>query len=382
MNFDGWEQQAGGLFLAVSPFKKENPEHRDAASSIMRASVRTIAQIHGAEFSNRAFHNNLQALYNGDIRLDFYIAKWEVTEHKPPIYLGAALSWDTIGLDQDGTPRRALYTEDVCLLNGQMRELIRDKPAGKAYPEESLAESLERISLQSLAKQGMTFKYGEVNPDNARMMRAMLNNGGMFGNEIESAVLEFQKLPSGLIDRFPMDVKIVGLRKDGEIDNNNYIARWRHGQHDIRFIVTRGQATATGRHRVDIRPWHNGVLPSPEIMECVVAAALRTIKHEVEVERKWGRQYNAPVSPAVPLLAPAGEICRSIYADAGEELLTVSANKPKSFDLSMPDAHVQIINDKLMLDAFMDVGAVPRLFGRRPMMPGANVLNRVIGMII
>ncbi len=133
----GWEQQSGGLYLAVPRFDKTNPEHRDAAASVMRHVVQTVAQTHGAAVNETGFRNNMRALYGGDIKLDLYLAKWELCEPKP-ILLGGALNWNTVGINNEGRVSRATYTEDVCVPTRQIRQLIQAKPVGKEFPKEGL----------------------------------------------------------------------------------------------------------------------------------------------------------------------------------------------------------------------------------------------------
>ena len=43
--------------------------------------------------------------------------------------------------------------------------------------------------------------------------------------------------------------------------------------------------------------------------------------------------------------------------------------------LPVPDNHVHIQNDQPMLNAFTTIGAEPRLFGNKSMIPGVNVLK-------
>ncbi len=74
----GWEQQPGGLYLAVQRFNKSEQQHRDAAASVMRHVVQTVAQTHGAAVNEAGFRDNMRALYSGDIKLDLYLAKWEL----------------------------------------------------------------------------------------------------------------------------------------------------------------------------------------------------------------------------------------------------------------------------------------------------------------
>ena len=371
----GWEQQPGGLYLAVPRFDKNNPEHRDAAASVMRHVVQTVAQTHGAAVNEAGFRDNMRALYGGDIKLDLYLAKWELCEPKP-ILLGGALSWNTVGINHEGRASRATYTEDVCIPTRQIRELIRAKPSDKELPQAGLAASLERISLQQmLERDGMFYRYGEVNADNTKMMKTLGSNGADIGVGAGSAVLEFKELPNDLMNRWPMDVGVIPLKRDGVPDPNNFIVHWKEGQHDIRFTATKGRATAIGEPRADIRPWHNGNLPEQSTLENVIAAALLAIKYEA-LERKWGMQLPSqiPVGPVIPLLGNKSEAYTSLYAACGQEILADVVARHTALK-SMSDNHIHILNDQPMLDALFAIGAKPRLFGERPMIPGVNVIK-------
>jgi hypothetical protein len=377
-NIDGWEQQPGGLYLAVPRFDKTNPEHREAAASVMRHVVQAVAQTHGAAVNETGFRNNMRALYGGDIKLDLYLAKWELCQPKP-ICLGAALNWDTVGIISDGRAGRSTYTEDVCLLTSQLRQLIRTRPQGKELPKDSLGACLERISLQNmLERDGMFYRFGEVNADNTKMMKTLGGNGAAIGTGTGSAVLEFKELPNDLMARWPMDVKVVPLKKDGIYDPNNFLVRWKDGSHDIRFIATKGRATAVGKPRADIRPWHNGNLPEQPILENVIAAALLAIKYE-SLERKWGEQRPQQImaSPAIPLLGIKSDIYTSLYAACGQEILPDASNRRGALK-PMLDNHIHIQNDQPMIDALVAIGARSRLFGAKPMIPGVNVLKNEI----
>lgn len=376
-NIDRWEQQPGGLYLAVPRFDKSNPEHCDAAASVMRHVVQTVAQTHGSAMNEAGFRNNMRALYGGDIKLDLYLAKWELCEPKP-ILLGGALSWNTVGINNEGRVSRATYTEDVCIPTRQIRQLIQSKPADKEFPKEGLAAALERISLQNmLQREGMFFRYGEVSHENTKMMKTLGGNGAAIGTGAGSAVLEFKELPNDLMARWPMDVKVVPLKKDGIHDPNNFLVRWKEGSHDIRFIATKGRATAVGEPRADIRPWHNGNLPEQSTLENVIAAALLAIKYEA-LDRKWGDQRPQQVmtSPAIPLLGIKSDIYTSLYAACGQEILPDATNRRTALK-PMSDNHVHIQNDQPVLDAFTSIGAEPRLFGSKPMIPGVNTLKQI-----
>ncbi len=374
-NIDGWEQQPGGLYLAVSRFDKTNPELRDAAASVMRHVVQTVAQTHGATVNETGFRNNMRALYGGDIKLDLYLAKWELCEPKL-ICLGAALNWDTVGIISDGRAGRSAYTEDVCLLTSQLRQLIRTRPQGKELPKDSLGACLERISLQNmLERDGMFYRFGEVNADNTRMMKTLDGNGADIGTGSASAVLEIKELPNDLMSRWLADVRVIHLKSDGQNDPNNFVIRWKAGQHDIHFVATKGRATAFGQPRADIRPWHNGNLPESHILENVVASALLAVKYEAEA-RKWGMQIpgQIPSSPIIPLLGTKPDAYMSLYAACGAEILPDAAKRHTAM-LPMSDNHIHIQNDQPMLEAFSAIGAKPRLFGTRRMIPGVNILR-------
>ena len=377
----GWEEQPGGLWLKVSPFDKRNPEHRHSAAGVMQASVQTVAKVHGAAYSERSFRANMKALNAGNIKVVFFLAKWEICAPKP-IILGAALNWNTVGIDPHGQTGRAVYTEDLCLLNDPLRQLIRERPKGKEFPEMSLAECFERLSIKNLIEsKGAVYKYGEVNPDNKRMIEPLENTGGFFGKGSDSAVLEIERLPNNLLDKFPMIVT-AGEDEYGLEDENTFIARWAEGLSDIRFIVTKGQATALGKPRVDIRPWHNGILPKQPVLECVLSSALLAIKQEVE-RQEWGEEQDQGFpSPNIPLMADRPEIYTALYEACGDELFINVADRPGTFDKPMPDAHIYIINDQRMLDAFMTIGTKLRLFGGKPTVPGVNIIRKDTKLVV
>ena len=373
-NTENWEGQQGGLYLAVKPFDKTNALHRDAATDVMRRTVQSVAQTHSAAFDEAGFSRNMHALYSGDIRVDFFLAKWDICNAKP-IYLGAATNWPTVGIDQHGNIRRGVYTEDVCLLTDKLRQLIQAKPTGKEFPEESLLECFERISLKNMRANGEVYKFGEIDLDNTRAMRPQLNNGGVFGKAGDSAVLEFGAIPS-LFDRGLIDLPAVHPQKNLFEDEKLFIVPWQGGDSDIRFIATKGRSTAAGRPRVDIRPWHNGVLPDQPTLELVVASALFAIKNEVE-NQSWSHQpLHMAASPSVPICGDVLQGYSALHNACGTEIILPASYRQPTFATPAPEAHVFIINDRPMLETFQALGAAPRLFGNKPMMPGVNVLTQ------
>lgn len=347
IELDGWEQQPGGLYLNVRPFDKTNSKHRDAAISVIRSSIQTVAQQHGATFNEEGFRNNMQAVYKGDLEVDLYLAKWELCEHKAPICLGAAFGWETYGFTPDGQLARSFYTEDVCLLKGQLRQLIGAKPQGKGFPKKGLTECFERINLQQMRDDGMVYRFGEVDRDNTTMMRQLGGNGANMGTGQNSAVLEYKQLPNTLLDHLPMDVEVRPIKRNGVESHRNFIGRWKEGPYDLRFIFTIGQATASGQRRVDIRSWHNGNLPEAAIRNDVINSSLLAIKRLIE-------------SP-----------------EPGFTLRN-NVDRGNTFGVAMPDAHIFVQNDADMMQSFLAHGAEPRLFGDKPMIPGMNILRNEI----
>ncbi|MGB4101268.1 MAG: hypothetical protein WBK91_05125, partial [Alphaproteobacteria bacterium] len=284
--------------------------------------------------------------------------------------------WDTVGIISDGRAGRSTYTEDVCLLTSQLRQLIRTRPQGKELPQDSLGACFERISLQNmLERDGMFYRFGEVNADNTKMMKTLGGNGAAIGRGSDSAVLEIKELPNDLMNRWLVDVRVIPLKRNGLHDPHNFVVRWKDGQHDIRFITTKGRATAIGQPRADIRPWHNGNLPESHILENVIATSMLAIKYEAET-RKWGMQIpiQIPSSPVIPLLGSKSDAYTSLYAACCVEILPDAAKRHTTM-LPMSDNHIHIQNDEPILNAFQSLGARPRLFGDKPMAPGVNKLR-------
>lgn len=368
-----WEEQPGGLYLALNPFDPLNPRHQETAKSVLQSVIQKIANVHDASYDKAGLRRNMIALKMGDITVDFYMAKWEVcSDHA--VCLGAAISWNTYGIDKHGQLKKGFYTEDVCMFTDAIRELIRQQPNGKDFPDEGLAEVFERLTIQTLrSRKGVHFKYGEVSPGNIRMRRALEKKGGVFGDEGASGVLEFEQFPNNLMDWLPMNVEVD--RTNLASTPNDFVTRLSDGIIDIRFVATKGQATAAGRPRIDMRPWHNGHLPNPEILDCALASSIRTIHHKV-LDRGWGNSIETPLpSPIIPLQAMRPEMYAALCKACGQDLTASSEMRPSTFLSPAPDAHVFVINDKDILDSLIRLGARPRLFGSRPMMPGVNEIG-------
>ncbi len=382
-DFEHWHEQPGGLHLAVVPFNKDNPDHREAVANVMHASIQTIAQVHGASFSERGFRNNMRALYRGDLEVDLYLAKWEVCQPKSkPIYLGAAIKWKTAGFDEMGNIHGGIYDEDICIHKPQLRQLIKLKPRDKAFPKRSLAECFDQIKLQDLLQQDdLWYRFGEIDPDNTTMMRSLLQNDALIGTPQDSAVLEFKRFPNNLLDTIPMDVEIMDMGRAST--PNIFATRLSDGIIDIRFAVTKGQATAAGKPRPDMRPWHNGNLPEdPAILHAALASSMNAIQNKI-LDSEWGSQSEAIASnPIIPLRALRPEVLRDLCTSCASDLVASPETRGSTFIPPIPEAHVFVIKDKPMLDGLKAIGAQNRTFGGKLMMPGVNEIRSRQGLIL
>jgi len=376
-NIEGWEQQPGGLLLKVDPYDKNNPAHKIAARHAMRDTINTVSLVHGASLNENGFLRNLRLLDEADgedpdLLLELHFAKWDVCERKAKaICLGASVGWYTYGFTLDGKLERGHYLEDFAVLKSRARELIRSKPKGLEFPEESLAGCLDRISFKNMhVKDGVMCRYGEVAPDNTAMMRQMANNGANMGVGVDSAVLEYERLPGGLLDYLPEEVEVRPIKWKGVESKRNFIVRWKQDGHDVRFIITKGRATAAGVPRIDIRPWDNGNLPDPHVLEGVVAATLRAIEQEAG-KRHWGAQkrQTAP-SPLISLWESRPDIHKALFRSNADIIFVPRADVLNSFDAPTPSIHVHIIGQPYMIEAFKE--SQRRFFGDRPMVPGIN----------
>src|SRR6185312_12130 len=118
-----WKTLEGGLNIAVASYDRANPEHRKNALELLAASAKKVAAKHGAAFSEAGFRNVMRYLDNGAIKAEFYEAAWDVCK---PKNLGGAFFYNAIGMDKEGKPRYARYTEDVALLSDRIREIVRE----------------------------------------------------------------------------------------------------------------------------------------------------------------------------------------------------------------------------------------------------------------
>lgn len=383
-DLEGWEKQ-GDLLLKVASYDTNDPGHKEAAKMALRGTIETVASVHGASFSEKGLHDTMRLLdeaendEDSDLILELHFAKWDVCERKP-ICLGASLGWNTFAFTPEGKLVRARYTEDVCLLKGQLRELIRSRPEGMKFPKESLMAYFERISLREMRdKQGIHYRYGEVAPDNTTMRRQLDANGVDMGASLDSAVLEYDRMPGGLLDHWPEKVKVRPIFWKGVKSKRNFIVRWKDGAHDVRFIVSKGRATAPGVPRIDIRPWDNGNPPDANMLESIVAATLRAIEDETGIEKRaWvlpKRRHKVP-SPIIPLLESRIDIFKTLFRMSGEKAVMPDAEASTSFDPPIPPIHVHIIGKKHMIEAFKTVHAQTRFFGDKPMVPGVNIIGK------
>jgi len=133
-------------------------------------------------------------------------------------------------------------------------------------------------------------------------------------------------MPGGLFDYFPEQVKVRPIWRNGVKSKRSFIVRWKDGDHDVRFIVTKGRATTSGMPRIDIRPWDNGNPPAPYILESVVAATLRAIEEEAN-ERKWGLQKRPYIpSPIIPLLESRPDMYRALFKANVDRIIVPDAD--------------------------------------------------------
>lgn len=375
---ESWERQPGGLYLAVAPCERDCINHQHMALKVIRTVTENIAKSHGARVSENNLLGNMRALQKGAIHLDLFLAKWEICETQP-LCLGASIHWPTIGLGQDGKLKKALYTEDLCVLPAQLRQLIRQKPTDKDFPSESLAACFERIALRHKAlKEELNFRYGEIHDDNNRVKRALEKQDIHWGRKPwESAVLELGRIQPDLINYFPMNLRLLGSSEEGPNDSNSFWTEWFEEGSKINFAVTRGQSTTKGCSRLDIRSWRSGSDLDPEITKCVAASALLAIKREAE-ERGWTQEAVFHQRPRILHETTSSQIQMAVYDMVSSDLTRPFSGCERTLNPPVSEFHIHIFEDKPMMDAFMALGAVPRFFGQRPMMPGVGQIKNDI----
>jgi len=395
-----WERR-GGLLLKVSRYNKNNPEDKAIAQQALRSTLKAVSDGHGASHSEKGIYDNLRLLNESDdddpdLILEFFRAKWDVCERtakdtlsshiadrpkQEEVLLGAATGWFTYGFDQFGNLKRGHHLEDFAVFKGGTRELIRSKLKADGWfklkwPKESLAGCFDHISLKNMNFQhGIAFRQGEVAPDNTRMLNQLYDNGANMGMGMDSAVLEYHRMPGGLLDFISEDVEVIPIRWKGVKSKRSFIVRWKQGEHDVRFVVTKGQATAAGVPRIDISPWDNGNPPHPYILQAVAAATLRAIEDEVgESKRNWGLQKRRYVpSPNVPWTDTRSDVYKALFSASADRIVIPGAEMTNTFGAPTPPIHVYIMGKKHIIGAFKDAQA--RFFGGKPMVPGVNIIT-------
>ena len=121
-----WEEQPGGLLLAVTPVDISNPEHVITTVRAMNQTFAAIARKHEAKFDANGLHGNLNAMMTGRMYGDLYRAKWKGCAQE--VCVGAAWGWRTYGFTPHGVIVKSEYTEDLALPN--LREVVRAMPDG------------------------------------------------------------------------------------------------------------------------------------------------------------------------------------------------------------------------------------------------------------
>lgn len=366
-----WQEQSGGLLLAVTTVDASDTQHLEAAIDVMQDTHQAIAQRHGAKLDTWALQGNVNAILTGRMHADLYRAKWKDCAEE--ICVGGAFGWDTYGFTPGGVLVKAEYTEDVALPTNLLKKLIRAKPRGKKLPE-GLAQCFERISLQNmLQNKGMKYRFGEVSPDNTTMVRQLNANGALIGKDRDSAIVEFERFPNDLLNSFPMMAKASPIILNGVEDKNNFFVRLHEDEHDMRFVVAHAQATGSGKSRVDVHGWNNGVPVSKTIWKCAINSSFLTIKREVE-EREWGAERTVQYPNVMATLLKARpDLASALYPEDGG--ISVPTAPERTFPAPMPETHVFIHGKRQMLDGVYGAGGVERLYGEKPMKPVVNILS-------
>lgn len=387
-----WRELTGGLKISVVTYDKKNRVHQNVVHELLSDAVKTVAAVHGASFSEAGFRNVMHYLNSGDIKAEFYVAAWDVCH---PKFVGGVIYYNAIGIDQAGKPRLARYNEDVCLLGGQLRDLILEMPPRFVLPK-ALGEKFERLSQENYREdrsRGVVpeFVLGEFDPLNTKMARLLRNTGALLGDPKDSAVFEFMHVPEVMRNKIPMVVSKVDLYVNGEWERNNFIVRWREqtngiisgfgpqNENGIDVIVTRGFATASGASSLaQIRPVQFGSLPNEGVLDCALSSLMIRAESEIKEVRKWGVLPFPIVQKDEKDFQNSDSISFVGLLEAcGNEVMSREVGQSDKFGGPMIPSHIHVLSHPEFLAAFERLDAERRVLGTRSTVPGIKHLSSV-----
>lgn len=374
-----FERQIGGLYTAAIPYEQTDPIHRGALGGVLRDAIKHEAKVHGAAFDHAGFRNVMKAMATGAVEVLFFAAAWDLCE---PKIIGATINFRSLSLQREGqgiTVKNGIYSEDVCILPGKMKELILERPTGGDFPTERLGTHFIRESMAHFVHHGMnggiipagqTFEFA---PHNGKIVKIQEQLGARLGVEQHSGLLRLEDIGDAVRDKWTMPVEILGVPlPNGKSDPNNFVVRWSgaDGRQRIEAGFTKGISTFRGKTVTQGQFISNGNLPEQAMAESVLVSILRAANQEIR-SRRWGQVNSAlpkQFSPSIPLLEDKRQAFSALMRAQNDELSSpVSGSESMITGVKPPPMHIHALNEPQLVAGLRSLGAETRMLGPNSM---------------
>ena len=350
MNLDNFEELKGGLNVAVVGRHNSPPDERTLLDHALLTILDREAQAHHSDQTSDLRNARLiKALDAGKIEAWFMVAAWDVNN---PKILGAAIELPTILINEvDGklTLSHAKYREDTCFLNDVFREIIKEKPSNKSFPEVGLADYFEQERNRVMISKDPTGKVqggrvGEYSPHSSQMIKVMSNMGASLGRTLEP-IMELKGGTPLSHKYWPVTVDTIHLNDEVTNKPLDYVfaTSWqsRDGKQQIMATFTEAISTFTGEPIIRVQFGTLENMPEATLVKDITASLLVAGRAEAE-RRNWKQDeaVNSPIGslePTMRIHAPSNLVIVEALKDIDAQVRSLGHHPMLPVTLSFSD---------------------------------------------
>ena len=374
-----------GLKAGVLHMSGQDLIHQSVLGDVLCSVIEHEAKAHNALFLADQFNKIIEAVKEGKISAYFLLAGWENCR---PKIAGGSIEFPTVITKWEGNEFKhypAIYGEDTCILSKALRELVRERPEGKNFPENiGLAEYFEQERIRRWtsnefgdAPLGMAARgrVGEYSAHSKAMKKVMSRFGGTLGEEQDGTILEINGLTQAMKDKWKLPVETGGLTaENGASSPNIFLTRWsgEDGRQQLCASFTNGISSFTGDPIVRVQITGNGNLPNAGILQSALASLLAAGQEEIQA-RHWGSSKEQRAkSPVIPLHGSQQEIYAALSEASQDEMFVRRLGRvdlSPIFGGSVPTMRIHAIQEPGIVSALQAMDAQTRMLGPHPMLP-------------
>jgi hypothetical protein len=394
LNPDKFSLLQGGLRAGVLHMNGHDLVHHGVLGDVLYGIIEHEARAHGAEFHGGQFDKIIEAVKTNKVSSYFFLAGWETCRAK---IIGGSIEFPSVLTEWDGKQFQhypAIYGEDTCILPGGLKALVRERPAGRSFPEHIglgawfEQERINRWTVNSYgdAPLGMAARgrIGEYSAHSSAMIKILDQFGATRGTEQKDTVLEVNGLTPVMKEKWRLPVEITGLAGNGKHgpSSNIFLARWvgEGGRQQIAASFTNGLSSFTGDPVARVQITGNGHLPNNGTLQCVLASLLAAGEEEIQM-RRWGQPRERSVRcPLIPLLGSRTEIYTALLEASHDEVTERrigASDVGRIFGGRPPIMRIHALGEPQIIAALMDMGTQIRSLGPHPMLPVVMDFNNI-----